>query len=553
MGISRVGPLTLALAGALAAQGNTGAWQLVWSDEFNGLANTPPDSSKWTYDVGTGLNGWGNNELETYTSSTDNVFLDGAGDLVIRALNTPNGFTSGRIKTAGRFSFQYGMVQVRAKIPYAQGIWPAVWMLGAGFPGVPWPDCGEIDLMENFGVLQNDAANFRAAIHGPADTGAGISGTYTLPSGKVSDDFHLFTVQWTPDGVSFFVDSNMFVSIPSSSMAPGWQSALANPFFLLLNVAVGGTPAGAPDSTTTFPQQMVIDYVRVYQPMSLANLFVPITPCRVADTRTVAGPFGGPSITGQSARDFLIPNSACGIPANATAYSLNVAVVPQGPLGYLTVWPAGQPQPFVATLNSDGRIKSNAAIVPAGRTGAISVFATDTTDVVLDINGYFVPASTQTGLAFYPVTPCRIADTRNAAGPLGGPKLAGQSSRTFPVLGACNLPATAQAYSLNFAAIPAGPLGYLTAWPTGQPQPFVASLNAVTGSIAANAVVVPAGAGGSVDVYTTGDTDLVIDIDGYFAPPGPGGLSFYAGVPCRVLDTRQPAGKIGRASCRERV
>ena len=543
MGKWRVFLLTLAGAVLLAAQGNTGSWQLVWSDEFNGLANTPPDPSKWSYDIGNGISGWGNNELENYTSSTENVFLDGNGNLAIRALNTGNGYTSGRIKTAGKFSFEYGMVAVRARIPYAQGIWPAIWMLGASYPKVPWPDCGELDLMENFGALRNDASTIHAAIHGAGDTGAGIAGSYTLPAAqKVSDDFHVYVAQWTPDGIAFSVDGNSYLSIPSSSMAPGWQAAFANPFFLLLDVAVGGTAPGAPDSTTTFPQQMLVDYVRVYQPLSLANFFVPITPCRIADTRNAAGPFGGPAIPAQSSRDFLISNSACGIPANASAYSLNVAVVPQGPLGYLTVWPRGQTQPLVASLNSDGRIKSNAAIVAAGTNGGISVFATDATDVVLDIDGYFVPASTQTGLAFYPVTPCRVADTRNAAGPLGGPKLAARSSRTFPISTACNLPAGAQAYSLNFAAVPSGPLGYLTAWPTGQAQPLVASLNAVTGSITANAVIVPAGAGGSVDVYATDDTDLVIDMNGYFAPPAPGGLSFYADVPCRVIDTRQPLG-----------
>lgn len=272
--------------------------------------------------------------------------------------------------------------------------------------------------------------------------------------------------------------------------------------------------------------------------------FVPLTPCRVADTRNANGAFGGPAITGGTSRDFVIPNSACGIPSTAAAYSLNVAVVPRGSLGYLTVWPSGESQPLVATLNSvDGRIKSNAAIVPGGANGAISVFATNTTDVILDINGYFVPATEATALAFYPLTPCRIADTRNPAGPLGGAGLVAQSTRSFPISDSpCGLPANAAAYSLNFAAIPTGPLGYLTAWPTGEPQPVVASLNDVTGTIAANAVIVPAGTNGNVDVFATSSTDLVIDIDGYFAPPGPGGLSLYSLTPCRVLDTRQGGG-----------
>jgi hypothetical protein len=269
--------------------------------------------------------------------------------------------------------------------------------------------------------------------------------------------------------------------------------------------------------------------------------FVPVIPCRVADTRNANGPFGGPALQRQTSRDFVVPNGNCGIPSTAAAYSLNVAVVPQqGTLGYVTLWPAGQLQPIVATLNSlDGRIKSNAAIVPAGSSGAISIYATDTAHVVLDINGYFVPVSGASELAFYPLTPCPLADTRKTAGPLGGPRLAGQEVRSFPIQGTCGIPAAAEAYSLNFTAVPSGSLGFLTVWPTGRTQPVVASLNAVTGTITANAVIVPAGTNGAVDIFATNDTDLVIDTNGYFAAPAAGGLSLYNLAPCRVLDTRQ--------------
>jgi hypothetical protein len=277
---------------------------------------------------------------------------------------------------------------------------------------------------------------------------------------------------------------------------------------------------------------------------SAALRFVPMTPCRIADTRNPAGPFGGPSISGGGSRDFNIPTSACSVPSTAQAYSLNVAVVPAGPLGYLTLWPTGQTQPLASTLNSlDGRIKSNAAIVPAGTSGSISVFASNATDVILDINGYFVPASVTTALAFYPITPCRIADTRTATATLGGPSLGGGSGRTFPIQSsACGLPATAQAYSLNFAAVPPGPLGYVTAWPTGQAMPLAASLNALTGTVTANAAIVPAGTAGSIDVFASNPTNLVIDVNGYFAPMATGGLSLYGVTPCRVLDTRLPSG-----------
>jgi hypothetical protein len=266
--------------------------------------------------------------------------------------------------------------------------------------------------------------------------------------------------------------------------------------------------------------------------------FVPVTPCRVADTRNASGPFGGPELAGGATRAFDIPQSVCDIPSSAVAYSLNVTVVPSGPLGYLSIWPTGQLQPLVSTLNSDGRVKANAAIVPAGSNGGVSVFVTNSTQVILDIDGYFVSKGTASALAFYPVTPCRLVDTRNAAGSLGGPSLVAGSSRSFPLLsGNCGLPAGAQAYSLNVTSIPKGPLSYLTMWPSGQSQPLVSTLNAVTGTVTANAAIVPAGSGGAVSVYVSDASDVVLDVNGYFAAGG-SGLSLYTTTPCRVLDTR---------------
>jgi YVTN family beta-propeller protein len=276
--------------------------------------------------------------------------------------------------------------------------------------------------------------------------------------------------------------------------------------------------------------------------------FVPATPCRLVDTRKPNGPFGGPAIGGGTSRDFIIPdNLSCGIPTTAAAYSLNVTVVPHGGLGYLTVWPTGEDQPAISTLNSlDGRIKANAAIVPAGASGAVRIYATNTTDLVLDIDGYFSPAPDPSAYAFFPLTPCRVADTRTRNGPLGGPYLYGSQERDFPVLAAtsCHIPSSAVAYSLNLTAIPrnGGPLGFLTVWPAGESRPIVSTLNALTGTVTANAAIVPAGQNGEISVYPSQDTDLVIDIDGYFAPVGPGGLSLYSTAPCRVLDTRQTSG-----------
>ena len=269
--------------------------------------------------------------------------------------------------------------------------------------------------------------------------------------------------------------------------------------------------------------------------------FIPVKPCRVVDTSNPAGPFGGPNLSAGQTRSFDIPDGACDIPSAAAAYSLNVTVVPNGPLAYLTIWPTGQTQPYVSTLNSDGRIKANAAIVPAGTNGGVSVYVSDPTRVILDIDGYFVPAgSNSSALAFYPLDPCRIADTRNDNGPLGGPSISGGTSRAFPILSsACGIPSSAKAYSLNVTAAPYATLNYLTIWPTGEAQPDVSTLNAPTGTVVANAAIVPAGTSGEVSVFVSDTSDVILDINGYFAPPATGGLSLYTLTPCRVIDTRR--------------
>jgi hypothetical protein len=291
-----------------------------------------------------------------------------------------------------------------------------------------------------------------------------------------------------------------------------------------------------------------VQYTATQPPVGLG--FVPLTPCRVVDTRNSTGPFGGPAVAGGTSRDFPVPSGVCGVPPTAQAYSFNVAVVPRGFLGYLSIWPAGVPKPVVSTLNSlDGRIKAVGAIVPAGAGGSVSVYATNTTDVVLDINGYFVPGATAGAAGFFPVTPCRVLDTRGPTGPLAGPALAGGVTRSLPILSsACNLPSSAQAYSLNFTVVPRGTLGFLAAWPGGQSQPPVSVLNAPTGTVTANHAIVPAGVSGSINVIATHDTDLVIDVNGYFSSVGGGGHSFFALHPCRAVDTRFTPGPLGAPS-----
>jgi hypothetical protein len=240
----------------------------------------------------------------------------------------------------------------------------------------------------------------------------------------------------------------------------------------------------------------------------------------------------------------VISDSGFGITTTAQAYSVNATVVPRGVLGFLTTFPCANPLPATSTLNAiDGRVKAGAAIVPAGANGTVCTFATNDTDLVLDINGYFVPSSDTSALAFYPLAPCRLVDTRGPAGPLGGPSLVGNAARTFPILSSsCNVPMAAQAYSLNFTSVPSGTLGFLTTWPAGQSQPLVSTLNAPTGVVTANAAIVPSGTNGDISVFVTNNSDVVIDINGYFAPPGPGGLSLFTLNPCRVLDTRNPPG-----------
>lgn len=250
---------------------------------------------------------------------------------------------------------------------------------------------------------------------------------------------------------------------------------------------------------------------------------IAVSPCRILDTRIGSAPFGRPAFAANEERVIPVPSSTCGIPNTAQAYSLNVTVVPAVRLGYLTLWPTGQTRPLASTLNSpDGDIVANAAIVPSGTGGAISLYVTDRTDVVIDINGYFQPGGSSPALPFYSVLPCRVVDTRpgeGTSGPFGPPALNGGSTRSFPVpLSPCGVPGNALAYSLNLTVVPRGPLGYLTAWPAGFVQPLASTLNSPRGSVVANAAIVPAGSGGSISVFVTNTTDLVIDINGYFAP-----------------------------------
>jgi hypothetical protein len=198
-------------------------------------------------------------------------------------------------------------------------------------------------------------------------------------------------------------------------------------------------------------------------------------------------------------------------------------------------------------LNSpDGSVLANAAIVPAGTSGSINVSPSNDTDLVIDINGYFIPPATGT-LQFYPLPPCRVLDTRDPNGTFGGPAITGGTSRAFPIQSSpCGVPSTAQAYSLNVTVVPHGFLGFLTAYPTGKPVPLASTLNSLDGTVLANAAIVPAGTpNGSLSFYASNTTDLVVDINGYFAPPASGGLNFYTVDPDRLVDTRGSPSPLG--------
>lgn len=239
------------------------AWRLVWADEFNQPDGSSPDTNKWRFDVGGG--GWGNNEWQYYTSRTNNARIEG-GCLIIEARQESyqgSNYTSARLKTQGRASWLYGRFEARIQIPRGQGIWPAFWMLGTNIASVGWPQCGEIDIMENIGREPNLV---HGTVHGPGYSGGGgIGGAYALPGGGAfADDFHVFAVEWTTNRIEWFVDGQRYFTVTPSNLPPGAPWVFDRPQFLLLNVAVGGNWPGYPDATTTFPQRMRVDYVRVF-------------------------------------------------------------------------------------------------------------------------------------------------------------------------------------------------------------------------------------------------------------------------------------------------
>ncbi len=240
-------------------------WKLVWSDEFKQPNGSAPDPTKW--DCALGGNGWGNQELETYTDRRENSQIVN-GKLVITARRESftgkdgiaRDYTSARLLTRGKFAQQYGRFEARIKIPYAQGIWPAFWMLG---DGGDWPNRGEIDIMENIG---KEPQIVHGTIHGPGYSGEhGIGAPYATKKGRFADKFHVYAIEWEPNVIRFYVDDHLYNTITPAKLPAGTKWVYDHPFYMLLNVAVGGGWPGYPDATSTYPQKMEIDYVRVYQ------------------------------------------------------------------------------------------------------------------------------------------------------------------------------------------------------------------------------------------------------------------------------------------------
>lgn len=237
---------------------------LVWQDEFEGPAGQSPDPTKWRFDEGTD---WGNAQLECDTDRTENVSLDGAGNLAITAIEEPFlncDYTSGRINTWGFFARERGRFEARIKLPVGQGIWPAFWLLGDNFDeaGVGWPACGEIDILEYRG---QEPQIVHGSLHGPGYSGgSALTGYYYLADEGFDEDFHVFAIEWDKNSITWYVDEQAYQTISSSDIPAGTSWVFDHSFFIILNVAVGGHFVGPPDESTVFPQTMLVDYVRVY-------------------------------------------------------------------------------------------------------------------------------------------------------------------------------------------------------------------------------------------------------------------------------------------------
>lgn len=231
---------------------------LIWSDEFDAAVGTPPDPSRWRHE--TGGHGWGNGELQVYTADPLNAFHDGEGNLVIRAARHQSSFTSARLISKELAQFTYGRLECRALLPGGGGLWSAFWALGADIDAVPWPGCGEIDVMENIG---REPHRVFGTVHCPGHSGAGgISGDMMVGE-SLHEYFHVFAVDWFPDRIVWRLDGQAYHEVTRAELGSAWR--FDHPFYLLINLAVGGTLGAEVDPQTRFPAELKVDYVRVYR------------------------------------------------------------------------------------------------------------------------------------------------------------------------------------------------------------------------------------------------------------------------------------------------
>lgn len=235
--------------------------ELVMQDEFN--TDGAPNSALWNYDIGNGVNGWGNNELEYYTDRTENVKVENGYLLITAEEEQFNGssYTSAKLTTNGLFEQAYGRFEARIRLPYGQGMWPAFWLLGANCDEVIWPQCGEIDIMEYRG---QEPTEVHGTVHGPGySAGDAITKSFSLENDRFDTGFHVFGIEWTSEYINYYVDNKLYNQITPADVTGEW--VFNQPFYIIINLAVGGNYVGYPNSETVFPQTMLVDYVRVYK------------------------------------------------------------------------------------------------------------------------------------------------------------------------------------------------------------------------------------------------------------------------------------------------
>jgi len=399
------------LAGIAAPGQSTRGWKLVWSDEFNGPAGAQPDPKNWNYDLGGG--GWGNGEAEVYTNAPNNVFQDGKGHLVIRAIRDSSGnYTSARLQTGAPgastetadLSWQYGRIEARIKLPFGQGVWPAFWMLGENIGAAGWPQCGEVDIMENFGTFNNNVSINNGTAHGPGYSGdSGIGEPYTLPFGeKVADDYHVYAIEWSKNSVVWFVDGASYHTVTPASIPAGDQWVFNQPFFLLLNLAIGGSSTflGTPDPHAPFqPQDLLVDYVRVYQATTITATTPVITPGRVVNAASYLGtvaPGSLATVFGDNLADgthVVTPGANGSFPSSVADVTVAVNGV-NAPLTYVSATQINFQVPWetvpgtaVNVKVTRGSVDSNVEVITIAATAYPSMFLSEFTNGVAWVTG----------------------------------------------------------------------------------------------------------------------------------------------------------------------